>query len=92
MSRCYRPRAKNMRICIRLFGPAAQAAGAQSVVVEADEPLTCVRLVDAISRQYPILQRHVEFGRLAVNATYGLAATPVRESDEVALISMVSGG
>ena len=83
---------KKMRIRIRLFGPAAQVAGAQSLVVEVDEPLTCGRLADAIGLQYPTLQRHVEFGRLAVNATYGLASTPVRESDEVALISMVSGG
>lgn len=83
---------KKMRIRIRLFGPAAQAAGAQSLVVEVDEPLTCGRLVDAISSQHPALRRLVEFGRLAVNSTYGVASTPVSESDEVALISMVSGG
>ena len=43
-------------------------------------------------QQYPELKELLEVGRLAVNQGFVAGDTPVAQGDEIALITMVSGG
>ncbi len=81
-----------MTIRVRLFGPAAVAAGAAEVVVRAEPGATCTQIMDALSRQQPALASLVREGRLAVNHAFAPPTAAVREHDEVALIALVGGG
>ena len=81
-----------MTVRVLLFGPAAMAVRLDSVGVELGPRHTCIELARAIGEQWPDLRLYVSRGRLAVNSTFVDESTIIRESDEVALISMVSGG
>lgn len=81
-----------MMVRVLLFGPAAMAVRLDSVGVELGPQGTCIELARAISEQRPDLRMYVSRGRLAINAAFVDESTIIRESDEVALISMVSGG
>lgn len=74
------------RLTVRLFGPLAQRAGAEAVLVEVpSEAPTCAQVLAALPAE---LAGH----RLAVNHEYASADTKISEADELALIGMVSGG
>ena len=93
-----------MTIRVLLFGPYAAAAGAASIGVRAEEGCTCAGLLALLADQHPPLRpllspapdaraRTVPPGaRLAVNHEFARDDRPIRASDEVALIGMVSGG
>lgn len=81
-----------MNVRVLLFGPAAMAAGTDSVTVSAVGAATAGLVLAAIGEQFPTLRPFTRGGRLAVNANYADAATRVVAGDEVALISLVSGG
>jgi molybdopterin converting factor small subunit len=81
-----------MNVRVLLFGPAAAAAGADSVTVSGVEAGTCEQVITALGGQFPALRPFTIGGRLAVNSNYADAATRVAATDEVALISLVSGG
>ncbi len=77
---------------IRLFGPASAAIGQDRVVVEFPSRCTCDELKAALARQCPALETHVQVGRLAVNQGFADADAAIDPNDEIALITMVSGG
>lgn len=81
-----------MRLTILLFGPASTAAGAASVGVEVEEGASCERVRTALIAQHEPLAAIARSGRLAVNGSYVDESTIVGESDELALIALVSGG
>jgi molybdopterin converting factor small subunit len=86
-----------MEIETLLFGPAADAAGADRITLALPEEATVADALAAIARQYPVLAAAVEGGgggggRLAVNHEYAPAHRRLAPTDEVALISLVSGG
>lgn len=81
-----------MNVRVLLFGPAAMAAGVESVIVSAAEAPTCECVLAALGEQFPAIRPFTKGGRLAINANYAVAATQVAAGDEVALISLVSGG
>lgn len=83
-----------MEIETLLFGPAADAAGADRITLSLPERATVGDALAAIGREYPVLAPAVEGsgGRLAVNHEYAPADRTLAPGDEVALISLVSGG
>lgn len=81
-----------MNVRVLLFGPAAMAAGVDSVIVAAAEAPTSERILAAIGEQFPVIRPFTQVGRLAINARYADVSTVVAAGDEVALISLVSGG
>jgi MoaE-MoaD fusion protein len=76
-----------MRVTVRLFAGLKERAGAPTVDVELDEPATVADLLAAMPLDLP--DRAVV---VAVNRVYADPTTPIRPSDEVALVPPVSGG
>jgi len=81
-----------MNVRVLLFGPPAMAAGVDSVTVSAVDAATCEQVMAALGEQFPTLRPFTRGSRLAINAEYVDEKTLVAAGDEVALISMVSGG
>lgn len=80
-----------MRVRVLLFGPAADAAGQGAVEVQLDADRTCAAVLDALARMRG-LGPLVPSCRLAVNHEFAPPHRTIRDSDEVALIGLVSGG
>lgn len=82
-----------MRVTVKLFGPAAQRAGAREVGVTLDPArATCGDVKAALARAAPAIADLLPGSRLAVNHEFAADADAVSGDDEVALIAMVSGG
>jgi len=81
-----------MTVRVLLFGPAAMAVRLDSVGVKLGTRCTCIELARKIGEQWPDLRMYVRHGRWAINATFVDESAMIQENDEVALISMVSGG
>lgn len=82
-----------MLIDVLLFGPQAAIANRDRVTVEiADGSATTASVMEALRHTLPKLAPTLDQSRLAVNHAYAGTNDVVSESDEVALIGMVSGG
>ncbi|MFG0286053.1 MAG: MoaD/ThiS family protein [Phycisphaerales bacterium JB039] len=81
-----------MEIETLLFGPAVDAAGTDRVTITLPERATAAEALAALAEQHPRLAQMVGFGRLAVNHEYAAPDQRLTPMDEVALISLVSGG
>ncbi len=81
-----------MRVNILLFGPLSQAASSVAVSLDVQGETTTAGEVLQALRATPWFPPHLRACRLAVNHAFADDATPIRASDEVALIGMVSGG
>jgi len=77
---------------ILLFGPAAMAAGCSAVRVECSAGSSCDAVREAMRSQHQGIEAIVKAGRLAVNGAYVDGSTVIEPGDEVALVSLVSGG
>lgn len=80
------------QVRVLLFGPAARAAAAPSVVVRVSTPSSAAAVLHALGAQHPALAFALAHARLAVNHAIVPGDTPVGETDEVALIALVDGG
>ena len=81
-----------LQFTVLLFGPAAVATGTDRVVIESPEPCCVDELKLLMAHQFPPLKDLLDVGRLAINQGFVSGDTPVAQSDEIALITMVSGG
>jgi molybdopterin converting factor small subunit len=84
-----------MQVKVLLFGPAAAAAGCDSLTVSVGEGARCRDVLAALGRANAPLGAIADAAkgaRLAVNHAFADATQPIQPTDEVALISMVSGG
>ncbi len=75
---------------IKAFGITKDIVGSREVVVEF-EGSTVQSLREALKKRYPSLLG-IRSLMIAVNSNYAEDDAPVGESDEIALISPVSGG
>ena len=80
-----------MTLRVLLFDTLRQSLGPE---VAADVPTgaTGSDLLDCLAADHPAIAEHRPTIRLAVNLRYAPLATVLREGDEVALITPVSGG
>jgi molybdopterin converting factor subunit 1 len=81
-----------MKVAVKLFAAAREAAGASEVMVELADGSTVGELRAAIGEQWPALEALMTSSLIAVNAEYAPASVRVEAGDEVALIPPVSGG
>lgn len=83
-----------MSLRIQLFGPLADAARSREIHVDAPAAgaLSAAQVVEQIGQLEPRLRPMLASARLAVNCGFVAPEHAVRESDELALIGMVSGG
>jgi len=77
---------------VLLFGGAAAAANSDRAVVRVLDPCTCAGVLAALRESAPALGPYVDAGRLAVNHAFAPPDRVIGPTDEVALISLVSGG
>lgn len=75
---------------ILFFGATAEIAGKRGIEIEPDAAATAGSVLESLVRDYPALAPHKL--KISVNQTYADAAVPVRDGDEVAVFTAVSGG
>jgi molybdopterin converting factor small subunit len=80
-----------MTVRVKLFGAEARAAGQREISV-AISGNSCSELREKIGQQLPQLRELLSKCRFAVNHEFVNLEHQLRESDEIALIGMVSGG
>jgi molybdopterin converting factor subunit 1 len=78
---------------VRLFAILRERAGSDSISLQLDEGATVADALERIAAEPPLadLLRRLPV-QMAVNREYATAETPLRASDELALIPPVSGG
>lgn len=82
-----------MKMTVLLFGPYADVVNDSSVTVDIASPTCSAGEVKALlADQYPMLRGMLSAAILAVNHQAVRPDQVVHESDEIAVIGMVSGG
>lgn len=83
-----------MILSVKLFGPAAEAAGSNLVMVEIFEEhaITPIMVINQLKADRPALAPLLSSARLAVNGDYVASDYPIKKRDELAVIAMVNGG
>ena len=81
-----------MKIRLRLFAVAKQAAGSDTIEVDLPEGANIGRLRQALVEQVPKLSGMVDRMMFAMDAEYAADETEVRPNADVACIPPVSGG
>ena len=75
---------------ILLFGATADAVGAHSLTRSASTELNASELVVQLKEEYPKLAKHMLL--VSINQEYAGGDDPIRDGDEVAIFTAVSGG
>lgn len=82
-----------MKLTVLLFGPYADTVNDSSVTLEIASSMCSAGEVKAsLAQQYPELSGMLSAARIAVNQQAVQPDHPVHESDELAVIGLVSGG
>lgn len=82
-----------MQATVKLFGPAAQRIGRSELSITLDgESATCATLRQGLGQLEPALAGALRYGRFAVNYTYVDDQHQITGDEEIALITMISGG
>jgi molybdopterin converting factor small subunit len=81
-----------MKLCIRLFAAAKQAAGRDSLDVELPEGATIGQLRQRLAEELPQLSGLVRQAMFSINAEYAGDNQQIPPDAEVACIPPVSGG
>lgn len=83
-----------MILSVKLFGPAAEAAGSNMVMVEIFEEnaITPAMVLEQLKHDRPALAPLLASARLAVNGDYVDSDYAIKKRDELAVIAMVNGG
>ncbi len=81
-----------MKVAVKLFAAAREAAGGDEVIVTLPEGATAGDVRRALAAESTALASLVTASLLAVNAEYADDSARLSPGDEVALIPPVSGG
>ena len=83
-----------MKYVVLLFGPYADAAGADRVelLFDSDHSRTAAEINSALAEQAPAMAPMLSAARLAVNNRLADRDQVVTATDELALIGLVGGG
>ncbi|MGD1951559.1 MAG: MoaD/ThiS family protein [Leptolyngbyaceae cyanobacterium] len=79
-------------ITLKLFAVYQDALGCPEMTMELPDKITVGELCDRICTQHPDLKQWQGLTRFGVNLQFVAADTPLKDGDEVVLISPVSGG
>jgi molybdopterin converting factor small subunit len=85
-------RSSRLTYKLLLFASLRERVGSDFFEIESSEPLTVAQLLEAFYDAHPQLAKLRHVTRLAVNAEFAEADTPVPANAELALIPPVSGG
>ncbi len=81
-----------MIVTLRLFSVLREALGSGLVEVELEEGTTGMELVELLAENQEAVKRLESVIRLAINDEYVDAGITLKDGDEVALVTPVSGG
>ncbi len=83
-----------IHVRVKLFGPAADMIGSQTLEYNLTPPATLATLLELLYGKYPRLAGGAAFLRFAVNGEYADAEVPkpLVDGDEIGVIPPVSGG
>lgn len=77
-------------IYVKFFGATADTAGTREIAVEVPHQATAGAALDSVVERVPALAKHKLL--FAVNEDYVPPETPLRDGDELAIFTAVSGG
>ena len=81
-----------MKIQVRLFAVAKEAAGSDTIELDLPQGANIGRLRQTLVEQVPKLSNMVDQMMFAMDAEYANDETPIRPDAEIACIPPVSGG
>jgi len=81
-----------MKLCIRLFAAAKQAAGRNAVELELPEGATIGQLRQRLAEEYPQLSTLIRQAMFSIDAEYAGDKQEIAPDADVACIPPVSGG
>lgn len=81
-----------MRVRVLFFGPARDLAQCEIAEMNLPDDASVEVAIEQLSRKFPSLQSVLSRWRIAVNAEYADASTPLYDGDEIAVIPPVTGG
>lgn len=81
-----------MLVRVLIFGPLRAEIGADAITLELPPTATIAAVNAALAARFPGRAAFFQSARLALNNTFARPDQPVNESDEIALIELVSGG
>jgi molybdopterin converting factor subunit 1 len=87
-----RSSSETTQVQVLLFSVLRDRVGTDALSVSLDTPATGTNLLDQLATAHPAIEEHRSVVRLAVNQSYVPVDTRLRDGDEVALITPVSGG
>ena len=79
-----------MKVRILFFGATAEVVGAQEIELSPVGSETAGDIFNAVLRDHPQLQNHKLL--FSVNQEFASGSEPVRDGDELAVFTAVSGG
>lgn len=81
-----------MRVSVRLFASAREAAGQDTIDLDLPGAANVDSVLLRLGSECPRLAPHLPHVMVAVNTEYADRQTEVHEGDEIAIIPPVSGG
>ncbi len=75
---------------VLFFGATADSAGTRQTEIETGENSTAASVLELLLRDYPSLAAHRL--KVSINRSYAADSDPVRDGDELAVFTAVSGG
>jgi len=79
-----------MQITVLFFGATADIAGKRGEELAVAETATAERVLGEVCSRFPALAAHKL--HISINQDYARPDTPVRNGDEIAIFTAVSGG
>ena len=79
-----------MKVHVLFFGATAEATGEREIEVDLKEPAKAAAAFDEIVERFPDLKKHSLL--FAVNQQYSSGNETIRNGDELAIFTAVSGG
>ena len=83
-----------MRVKVLFFGATAETVGQREIEISLDENINAETALESIFAEYPSLeQNHSEnLLHFSVNQEYASGSESIRDGDELAVFTAVSGG
>ena len=83
---------REIEVRVVLFSVLRELVGSSEIALKLPAPARGEDVVGRLAAEYPALRSYGSVTRLAVNEVYASPSTALRDGDEVALITPVSGG